>query len=155
VKKSYVLKALQILGPEEILKLSQVLAVRTVMKKAAGAELIEWDDAPKKSVRKNHSPEEGKVLEFKKGGGFPKEPIDDPYLEATPLDESEIDIHSTDLLLWQRELSKECGLKSKKDAVQGYRKSTQMYVVKSSGEDGAEKIRFASTNGVLVNKKQT
>ena len=40
------------------------------------------------------------------------------------------------------------------DAFKGYRKSTEMYVVKTPTHEGKDKIRFASTNGVLVNKKQ-
>ena len=42
----------------------------------------------------------------------------------------------------------------KKDAFKGYEKSTEMYVVKTTTHDGKDKLRFAATDGVLINKKQ-
>jgi hypothetical protein len=33
-------------------------------------------------------------------------------------------------------------------------KSNEMYVVKTPSSDGKDKIRFAATQGVLINKKQ-
>jgi len=38
--------------------------------------------------------------------------------------------------------------------VNGYKKSADMYVVKTTEVDGKEKIRIASTRGVLIDKKQ-
>ena len=42
----------------------------------------------------------------------------------------------------------------KKEAARGYARATEMYVVKTSKIEGSDSIRFASTNGVLVDKKQ-
>jgi hypothetical protein len=152
-KTSFVLQALKILGLEEMLKLSEVLKVKRVpVKKAAGAELIVWDEADPKTPKK-HVPETGKVL------AFPKKSINDlmPLQEETPeaKEESTSDLLTSDVILWQRQLTKETNENvSKNDAIKGYKKSTEMYVVKTPAEEGKTKIRFASTNGVLVNKKQ-
>ena len=46
-KTNFVLRALNLYGLEEILKLSKAMIVKQVpLKKAAGEELIVWDDAP-------------------------------------------------------------------------------------------------------------
>lgn len=154
-KTSYVLQALKILGLEEILKLSEVLHVKQVpLKKAAGAELIVWDDAEEKASTRNQGPrEEAKVL------AFPKKTINEliPMQDEAPAkeDDNPTNLLTSEVILWQRELSKQAGETSHKmDAFKGYKKSTEMYVVKTPTLEGKDKIRFASTNGVLVNKKQ-
>lgn len=154
-KSSFVLKALKILGLEEMLKLSEVLHVKQVpLKKAAGEDLIVWDDASETIPKKKQ--EEARILAFPK-----KSSINDisPYREETPEPSSEDQethtLLTSDLVLWQREIAKSSGESSHKmDAFKGYKKSTEMYVVKTPTIDGKDKIRFASTNGVLVNKKQ-
>ncbi len=46
--KPFVLRALKILGLEEILNIAEVPKMKkTALKKAAGEELISWDDEPK------------------------------------------------------------------------------------------------------------
>ena len=155
-KTSYVLQALKILGLEEMLKLSEVLHVKQVpLKKAAGGELIAWDDADQKpSPKKSSEREEAKVL------AFPKKTINEliPMQEEAPSKDDEdgsSNLLTSDVILWQRELTKQSGETSHKmDAFKGYKKSTEMYVVKTPSLEGKDKIRFASTNGVLVNKKQ-
>lgn len=153
-KSTFVLRALKILGLEEMLKLSQVLHVKQVpLKKAAGEELIVWDDAPEIAPKKA-SHEEAKVL------SFPKKTIHDlaPMPEESPEKEEDKErpnFLTSDMVLWQREIAKTNGENVHKlDAFKGYKKSTEMYVVKTPTVDGKDKIRFASTNGVLVNKKQ-
>lgn len=152
-KSSFVLRALKILGLEEMLKLSAILQIKEpVLKKAAGDELIVWDDASVPVLEKKKNTEDGKVLTF------PKKTIQDmaklPEPEGKPGEEPSSLLHS-DLVLWQREISKQSGDNVHRlDAFKGYKKSTEMYVVKESSVDGKDKIRFASTNGVLVNKKQ-
>lgn len=153
-KSTFVLRALKILGLEEMLKLSQVLHVKQVpLKKAAGEELIVWDDAPEIAPKKT-SHEEAKVL------SFPKKTIHDlaPMQEESPEKEEDKErpnFLTSDMVLWQREIAKTNGENVHKlDAFKGYKKSTEMYVVKTPTVDGKDKIRFASTNGVLVNKKQ-
>lgn len=153
-KSTFVLRALKILGLPEIHKLAEVLQVKQVpLKKAAGEELIIWDDAEKVAPKKYQKAEaEGKVL------AFPKQTINDlrPLEEETPeSNEDTPDFLSSDLVLWQREISRQTGgTVHKLDAFKGYKKATEIYVVKTPDHDGKDKIRFASTNGVLVNKKQ-
>lgn len=159
MSKSYVLQALKIFGFEEMLKLSQTGQVKSVlMKKAAGAELIVWDDAPEPEGHK-HQDEASKdnVLPFKKQFGPASEvsePIADPHLPEFKPSEESANFYSSEFMLWQRELSKDNTAPLKKDAVRGYARSTEMYVVKTPTIEGKEKIRFAETNGILVNKKQ-
>lgn len=151
-KTNYVLQALSILGLEEILKLAEALKSKQSLKKAVGEELVLWDDAPKKDASK--SQKDADVLPFNKKSitEFAE------YKEPPPPKGDEKDdpkVVTSDLLLWQREMAREHGGNVQKaDAMKGYQKATQMYVVKSQTSDGKEKIRFASTNGVLVNKKQ-
>lgn len=155
-QSTFVLRALRVLGPEEILKLTQVVHQQVPLKKAVGEELIFWEDEPVKDTKKAGA----KVLPFGK-----KEQSDRPLLDialgSSPASEGENEkkeeesIQYSDIVLWQREIAKGAEASSHKiDAVKGYKKSTEMYVVKSLSEEGKEKIRFASTDGVLVNKKQ-
>jgi len=156
-KSTFVLRALKILGLDEMLKLSQVLHVKQVpLKKAAGEELIVWDDAPQStpSTAPKKVETEAKVL------SFPKNTIQDlaPLPKENPEqsdDQERANFLTSDMVLWQREIAKSSGENVHKlDAFKGYRKSTEMYVVKTPTPEGKDKIRFASTNGVLVNKKQ-
>lgn len=151
---SFVLRALKILGLEEMLKLSEVLQVKQVaLKKAAGAEHIVWDDAAEEQPRPSQE-KQAKILTF------PKKSITD-FNKLTekatdlPSDEASHTLLSTDMVLWQRGLARNAEETIHKlGAFQGYKKATEIYVVKSNDLEGKEKIRFASTNGVLVNKKQ-
>jgi hypothetical protein len=62
---------------------------------------------------------------------------------------------SSEVILIQREISRETTNEVHKTAAKSsYSKASEMYVVKSQSLDGKENIRFASTNGVLINKKQ-
>ena len=147
---SYVLQALKILGPEEMSELSQLGHQENHLKKAAGAEFIVRDEADHKTSNKALK-QDARVLEFPKIE--PREPsVEHPKnKEEQPVSH----ILTADSMLWQRELSKQTGDKVHKlDAFRGYEKSTEMYIVKTPTDDGKDKIRFASTNGVLVNKKQ-
>lgn len=156
MSKSFVLNALRILGPEEILKLSQAPKVKqALLKKAAGEELIVWsEETSERSASKNLENNEAKILPFKRGPSDLEEPLKDSEEEGRPLEEAS-HFYSSEFLLWQRELSRETEDPiHKQAAVKGYQKSTEMYVVKSHDLQGKEKIRFVSTNGVLINKKQ-
>jgi hypothetical protein len=154
-KTSSILQALSLLGPEEILKLSELHSESLVqLKKAAGEDLIVWNDPPEKQ---EFHKEEAKVLAFpikKSVHDFSELPA--PEIEVPPEDDSENSslVHS-ELVLWQREVNKGSdGAIKKLGAFKGYLKSTQMYVVKNESAEGNSKIRFASTDGILVNKKQ-
>lgn len=157
---SYVLKALRILGLEEILKLSKAAFVKpALMKKAAGEDLIVWSDAP--DNQEAQIPDEdqmGTVLPFNKHvsdfNKFSEAELDPSKTKEKPV-ESQGNIQSTEFMLWNREQPKDSNSAvSKKEAAKEYAKSTEMYVVKTSTVEGKEKIRFANTNGVLVDKKQ-
>lgn len=148
-KSSFVIRALSLLGLNEILGLSNV---KIPMKKAVGEEILFWDDDFEANHSK-HQPEEATVL------SFPKKTINQIEL-MQPSSSGEEGLSSTgivasELLLLQREISKHSGEHGQKlEAFKGYRKSTEMYVVKTPSEDGKDKIRFAATDGILVNKKQ-
>jgi hypothetical protein len=160
VAKSYVLKALRIFGLEEILKLSKSALVRpSLMKRAAGEDLIVWNDASDEEIQAK-SPEEklAIVLPFKNRSGDCNK-ISEPQSETNKIKgpplEASTQIYSSEFMLWGKELSKESSSAIlKKDAAKEYARSTEMFVVKTSTVDGKDKIRFASTNGVLVDKKQ-
>lgn len=168
-KQSYVLDVLSILGLERILKLSEVLRAQGMpLKKAAGEDLVSWGNAPSvESVSKKIAPEEAQsskenVLSFPKKNitDFKEYRLNDGVsAEKAKNEEDGLEVRkviTSDLLLWQREVARECGEAIQKDdAMKSYKKSTEMYVVKTQTKEGKEKIRFASTNGILVNKKQT
>lgn len=154
MSKSYVLRALGILGLDEILNLSKVLSMKSAMKKAAGEDLIVWNDEPDK-----HEPpepkKEAKVLSFPKSKSSFLDADSAPSKKDVGEDETPVSFLSTDVALMQREIAKGVGENiHKMEAHRGYQKSNEVYVVKSQTVEGKEKIRFASTDGVLVNKKQ-
>ncbi len=123
------------------------------LKKAAGEELILWDDTPVSHSASSPKKEESKVIQF------PKKTVGQmdhlrPEQEKGEIAENE-PCMPVDILLWQRDVVRHSGENNQKlDAFKGYKKASEMYVVKTLDEDGKDKIRFASTNGVLVNKKQ-
>ena len=154
-KSNFALKALRILGPEEVLKLSEILHERQVpLKKVAGDDFGGWDDAvDKKPPKKMVEQEPAKIL------AFPKKARDlESYQEDVPENShSEIPAleGANDALLWQREITRNNSHNiSKLQAFSGYKKATEMYVVKVPTAEGKDKITFAATAGVLVNKKQ-
>lgn len=157
-KTSFILRALGLLGLEEILKLSEVVIERQIpLKKAAGEDLLAWSEPTTKKKPRQQPEEEARILSFPKKSVHDFSELEDPNRPPPPNDDGEKpSLLSSDMLLWQREISKETGGALKKvDAVKGYQKSTQMYVVKTESPEGKQKIRFASTDGILVNKKQS
>lgn len=65
------------------------------------------------------------------------------------------EFYSSEMLLYQREMTKERESKeARREAANGYERATDIYIVKSKDLEGKTQIKFASTNGVLVNKKQ-
>lgn len=160
--KSNVLKALRIFSLEEMLGLSQAVNVKTVLlKKASGEDLLAWSDAPPTPAERhveNSDQGQGIVLPFKaKLKDFSKISESAPVVEDVEIEteKSTSSLFSTESMLWSMELAKESSAPIlKKDAAKEYARSTEMYVVKTSTIEGKDKIRFASTNGVLVDKKQ-
>ncbi len=156
--KSFVLRALRVFGLEEMLNLAKAPRVKTsFMKKAAGEELVVWDDVPETAPKAKSPKAEptDNVLPFQKKAVLKDvDVLPDPALTKGQEGETSSFL-SSEFILWQRELNRDSGAPlSIKDAVKGYSKATEMYVVKTPDVEGKEKIRFASTNGVLVNKKQ-
>lgn len=156
MSKSFVIRALKIFSLDEMLKLAEIVKVKSPqMKMAAGAELIVWSDEPD-LMEETANPPVDNVLPFKQQNisqDIP-EPIPDPHAKpGVPIDEGST-FYSSEFLLWQRELTKDSSAPTKKEAAKGYSRAIEMYVVKTPTIEGKEKIRFASTNGVLVNKKQ-
>jgi hypothetical protein len=156
-KTSLVLRALKILGLEEILKLSEVIHSKQALKKAAGAEeLILWDDAPKPVSKPELAAEpvasEGRVLNFRR-----PEMLSNHFLSPPPAADPAPGEHlsGTDLMLWQRSMHREASPEQqKRDAFSGYNKLNEMYLVKSDEPAPEKKLRFAATQGVLINKRQ-
>ncbi len=152
--KSFVLSALRIFGLEEILNLSRVNNISgAIYKKAAGEELVSWGDAPEKAMHNHFSKQQpDNVLLFKKDRF---EPLPENRTLVDSAHEEPSNLISSEFILWQRELTKDSGTTVlKKEAVRGYSKANEMYVVKTPTNEGKDKIRFAATNGVLIDKKQ-
>lgn len=164
MSKSYVLKALKILRLEEILKLTTAIHTKSgLLKKAAGQELISWDDASSGEETQQETTG-SQTIHQKSADVLPfVRPVESPTPKtAEPSQTSQeaghdqnLAVVSSDFMLWQRELSKDVNTPlQNKQAVKGYAKSTEMYEVKTITPEGKDKIRFASTQGVLINKKQ-
>ena len=153
--KSNILKILRLFSLEEMLKLVQGVRIQHVsLKKAAGEELISLDpvpEKPKKEPKKN--PTEATILPFPTSK-TPAPPVE----EIEPLPETvsnAAQFYATEDILWQRELAKDSfSPLHKLEAIKGYKKAIDVYIVKNCEGENKQKIRFASTNGVLVNKKQ-
>ncbi len=149
----YVLRALCILGPEEILKLAHVLNREEVsFKRASGDDVVVWKQEKVSAKKQESQPRtEAKVLQFNR----PSPAIEDKANKQEDETDSESQIMSSEVILIQREIARETSAEGHKaSAKSGYSRANEMYVVKSHSLDGKEKIRFASTNGVLINKKQ-
>ncbi len=151
-KSSFVLKALKILGLDEVLKLSEVLRLKQApLKKVVGEDFISFgnkeDDQPKKPVAS-----EANILPFA-NKAYVREGEKPPH-EGERQQEEQTTLINSDLVLWQRELCRQIGNSVPMvDAVKGYKRFNEMYVVKDSSLDKTDKMRLASTKGVLVNKK--
>ena len=154
-KTPFVLQALKILGLEEMLKLSEVLHTKKIpLKKVVGQDLVIWDDHPASGTKKDLPlQEEAKVL------FFPEIPATAPAPSAETQEsvaqEQEVAATESDLYLWRQELNKQHSEKaSQQSALKGYRKTNEIYLVKSKDENGKTQVRYAAIEGVLVNKKQ-
>lgn len=149
----YVLRALCILGPEEILKLAHVLNREEVsFKKASGDDVVFWKQERAAARIKEAGPKtEAKILHFNRPTPVVEERVEHVQEESS----DDLKIMSSEVILIQREITRETSSEGHKAAAKsGYSKANEMYVVKSQSLDGTAKIRFASTNGVLINKKQ-
>lgn len=152
-KSPFVLQALSILGPEEILKLSEVAHHKHhSLKKAAGEDLVVWDE--ENPAPKSRRPSGAKVLPFQRD--LFKEIAGTDHSSQSEVVESEDEdvMNETELVLKQRDINRSLDENSHKlDAIKGYQNSSEAYLVKSTVVDGVKEHRFASTTGVLINKK--
>jgi hypothetical protein len=150
-KKSFVLEALSLYDLEKIYDLGSVLLERKVpLKKASGEQVVFSSESGAKkraSSESSNNNETPNILPFKKSSQ------EDNQTKKKP---EEVDPRlNTELMMWQREASRELGENIKKsEAFSGYKQSNQLYVVKQESSEGKNKLKFASTFGVLVDKKQ-
>lgn len=151
---SFVLQALKILGPEEILKLTEIGKAQPArLKKVVG---IDFDITEKPSKKTKKSEPEGKVIAFPGSRTFRPEPaVEEEKKEVPPEtgDQSTILTSEDVLAQWERTKQREETVQ-KEEALTRYSRSNEMYVVKSVSHEGKKQSRFAATNGVLINKKQ-
>ena len=149
----YVLRALCILGPEEILKLAHFLNREEVsFKRASGDDVVFWKQEGAAAKKREEFPKsEAKILNFT----GPRPAVEEQPEIVTDGASPDLNIMSSEVILIQREISRETTTEVHKTAAKScYSKASEMYVVKSQSLDGKQNIRFASTNGVLINKKQ-
>ena len=134
MNNAYVLSALKIFTQDYMLSIAQTSQSRAALRKAAGEELVGWHEdrpySPKRGVES-----EARILEFPRASVGAKGEESDSNL----------------LFFWQRSHRPD---NLKEEFIEGYRKATEIYMVKTKDQEGKQKIRFASTHGVLVNKKQ-
>lgn len=158
-RRSKVLQAFSIIGPEEILNLSRILLKKTQLKKAAGDDLVFWDDAagPESSLpTPAPSPPPGKVLKFPDTqaavSAYQQQIKASPPKAETPEEPSNLTTGEISIL--HREISREAEASIQRlGAKEGYKKNGSALIVKTKQDNGKEKLHFASTNGVLVDKK--
>lgn len=152
-KGSNVLKALCILGPEEILKLSEVVHQKhQALKKAAGEDLVVWGE-DSKEVRAKKSVG-AKILPFPESILKSAEPEDNIRAEKSNSSGADTEVDTTELLLKQREINRTLEDSTHKlEAANGYKQSTSSYLVHTVSVDGVKEHRHARTTGVLIDKK--
>lgn len=153
-RNSAVLRAFSLIGPEEILKLSQILYVATGLKKVVGESYTLWDEGPPQSAP---SRPPGKVLQFpqNKIASPESESVPEPHLQP-PADGKVFDAPfiTGEAAVLYRQISREAEDQlQKSSAKNGYKKTGSVLMVKTQIDGGKEKVHFASTNGVLVDKK--
>jgi hypothetical protein len=152
-QRSSILKAFNLLGPAEILKIAHVLVEWTPsLKKVAGDDLVVWDDA---SVHPQKESAEAKVIPFPERKTESKETQLEPLHHENPASEEEsIPIYSSESLLMSREMSHRTQENmTKLKAKKGYQSSSEILMLKSKDLSGKSKTVFAPTKGILVDKK--
>lgn len=151
-KGNSLLRALSILSLEEILKLSSADKEILAFEQVAGGE---WVGA---SPAKKRRPETmARVLSFPSSPKLQAKDLEPISVEGKTED-NQLNELSLDFILTQRKLWKQ-GVESMglAGAVDEYIRHTQAISIKetSSEEQGKCKIRFISTQGLLVDKKQS
>lgn len=151
-KASHILKAFSIIGPEEILKLSESVATGHG-KMVSGDSFLVWGEEQEPEL-KTEALKEADIIPFPQNKKL-FEPLVEPVPE-TPTEEATVPAFlSGELALMQRELARESEEAiTRMSAKSGYKSATNLFVIKTKDLEGKSKIKFASTNGVLVDKKQ-
>lgn len=152
-RKSSILKTFNLLGPSEILKIAQVLGEWTpALKKVAGDDLVVWDDASVHPSSKENV--EAKVIPFPERKTESREAPMEPLREAPEGQPDSTPIYSTESVLMSREMSHRVQENmTKLKAKKGYQGSSEILMLKSKDLSGKNKTVFASTKGILVDKK--
>lgn len=152
-KTSYILKAFNIIGPEEILNLAEVSGGVSQLKMVSGDSLL-WDQHHSSPPADEPA---AKIIPFPKNKTH-FQPLAPPDLTTEEMETQENEMpHFTtgEMALVQREISKEAeSTMQRMSAHGGYRKCNEMFLIKSKSVEGKLTTRFAATHGVLVDKKQ-
>jgi len=153
-KKSFVLQALNIYDLDDVLQLSSILLEKRVPLKRVAGESFEF--SLETSVDNMGSRSEKKTIKSDNIASLKLVDLDARKKEKEEQERKDFDSKlNSELLLWQREASKNPGDSIKKvDAAQGYKQNSQIYIVNQDTSEGKNKLKFASTRGVLVDKKQ-
>lgn len=152
-RKSSILKAFNLLGPSEILKISHILGEWSpALKKVAGDDLVVWDNASSHSTQEDVP--EAKVIPFPDRKTGAREAPLEPLRETITGEADSTPIYSSESLLMSREMSLRAQENmSKLTAKKGYQSSSEILMLKSKDLSGKSKTVFASTKGILVDKK--
>jgi hypothetical protein len=159
-KSLSVFRALGLLGPEEVSQLSlSSLEKISPLKKVVGQEFIVSEESSSKlqNVSKKQLRDSGgsRVLQFSEHLNAGDEGVQSNDENHGSTDQSSPHFMSADILLWQRSVSKSTEEKlHKQEALKEYGQSGHHFSVKKNLEDGKEKITIASTQGILIDKKQ-
>jgi hypothetical protein len=148
LKNPFVLRALKILGLEEVLKLSEVLNQQEEKNSKKFNEVVGSKELTTSEFT-DHSEESNSNILL-----FPENPSD---LDSNnELIKSKVELSSEcELFLLQLEFSKHNEEVSHKiNALNEYKKSSAIYRVNKTSEHGKSTKKIISTNGILIDKKQ-
>jgi len=147
-KNSFVLRALKILGLEDILKLSEILKKhKGPLERVSSVKSTEPSDSPHRSPA-SYQEDVSNLLTFPGKVQAKEETLQED--ENKPLLSPE-----SELFLLQIELSKHHeGTVQRLDALKEYKKTSESYQVQITSDDGKSVRKMISTNGILINKKQ-
>ncbi len=142
---SSVLKILRLMSQDDVRQMtgSQYIQKAVNLPMAAGAEgFSQWDNPPQEKPRPESK---NNVLSFPKREVDPEShPAPEEAQEASP--EVELHLHRDMFKIRDEHLLQ-------KEGVKLYKQSAEVHMYRASKEKGS-KLKFAHTNGVLINKKQ-
>ena len=142
---SSVLKILRLMSQDDVRQMTASHQVQKAVNlpMAAGAEGISQWETPRQE--KPRVGPENNVLSFPRRGPDPESPrVPEESQEASS--EVELHMHRDMFKIRDEQLLQ-------KEGVKLYKQSTEVHMYRASKEKGS-KLKFAHTNGVLINKKQ-